>query len=56
MNRAAVEPESRSPESLALTGELGARGADPRLGVFRDFVNSLEVDVEGEHREGPAPE
>lgn len=28
--------------------------ADPRLDVFRDFVNSLEVDVEGETNEGHA--
>ena len=53
LNRAAVEPESRSPESLEMTGELGLLGGDPRLEVFRDFVNSLGVDVEGE---GPAPE
>ena len=38
-----------------MTGEFGAR-VDPRLDVFRDFVNSLEADAEGEHREGPAPE
>jgi uncharacterized protein len=55
LNRAAVEPESRSPGSLELTGELGPMGlVDPRLDVFRDFVNSL--DAEGETREGPAPE
>ena len=29
---------------------------EERLAVFRDFVNSLQVDVEGEHREGPSPE
>jgi bifunctional DNase/RNase len=56
LTRAAVEPESRSAEELEMTGELGPTGSDPRLEVFRDFVNSLEVDVEGEHREGPAPE
>ncbi len=53
LTRAAVEPDSRSPETLELGGEVST---DPRLEVFRDFVNSLEVDVEGEHREGPAPE
>jgi bifunctional DNase/RNase len=56
LTRAAVEPEARSADELEMTGELGPTGADPRLEVFRDFVNSLEVDVEGEHREGPAPE
>jgi bifunctional DNase/RNase len=56
LTRAAVEPETRSAEELEMTGELGPTGSDPRLEVFRDFVNSLEVDVEGEHREGPAPE
>lgn len=52
LTRAPVEPESRSVESLETTGEASA---DPRLEVFRDFVNSLEVDVEGETKEGPAP-
>jgi bifunctional DNase/RNase len=52
LTRAAVEPESRGIESLEMTGEVAA---DPRLEVFRDFVNSLEADVEGETREGPAP-
>jgi hypothetical protein len=50
-----VEPEARSPEEIEMTGEVG-RPPDPRLEVFRDFVNSLDMDVEGEHREGPAPE
>ena len=37
-------------------GELeeGAEPGDPRLAVFRDFVNSLDVDPES--REGPSPE
>jgi len=39
-----------SPEDLERTGE---RVADPRLEVFRDFVNSLDLDAEGEQREGP---
>jgi bifunctional DNase/RNase len=57
LSRAAVEPEAQSHETLEMTGELGPGGiVDPRLDVFRDFVNSLEVDPEGEHREGPAPE
>ncbi len=53
LTRAAVEPESRSPDDLEMTGRLGSRSPDPRLEVFRDFVNSLGVDVEGE---GPPPE
>jgi bifunctional DNase/RNase len=56
LSRAAVEPESREPDGLEMTGELSPRLADPRLEVFRDFVNSLEVDPEGEHREGPSRE
>jgi uncharacterized protein len=53
LTRAAVEPEVPSVESLERTGEVSA---DPRLEVFRDFVNSLEVDPESEQREGPTPE
>src|SRR3954451_20165877 len=56
LSRAAVEPEARSAEEMEMTGEVGPRPPDPRLEVFRDFVNSLDMDVEGEHREGPAPE
>jgi bifunctional DNase/RNase len=54
--RAAVEPDARVREALALTGDVGSAPADPRLTVFRDFVNSLAVDAEGEHREGPTLE
>jgi bifunctional DNase/RNase len=53
LTRAAVEPDARSQESIELAGE---GPVDPRLDVFRDFINSLDVDVEGEHREGPTPE
>ena len=56
MARAAVEPDARSREAISLTGEPGTGPVDPRLDVFRDFVNSLGVDAEGEHREGPAPD
>jgi hypothetical protein len=38
LDRAGVEPETR---------------VDEKLEVFRDFVNSLDVDREEEHREGP---
>lgn len=54
LSRAAVEPASRSADSIELAGGLGPLGVDPRLDVFRDFVNSLNA--EGETREGPAPE
>ena len=50
MARAAVEPDARTGEAIDMTGQ---RSADPRLEVFRDFVNSLGVDVEGE---GPPPD
>ena len=35
-------------------GSLRDRVVDPRLDVFRDFVNSLGSDQEGESREGPS--
>jgi hypothetical protein len=40
----------RGPLALEQTGE---RIVDARLEVFRDFVNSLDVDQGGETREGP---
>jgi bifunctional DNase/RNase len=39
MDRAGVEPEVE---------------VDEKLEVFREFINSLDMDVEEEHREGPA--
>ncbi len=57
LDRAGVEPEEREAGDLESTTEsTGGREADPRLEVFRDFVNSLDIDPEGGHREGPAPE
>lgn len=53
LERAGVEPEPASGEELETTGE---RLPDERLEVFRDFVNSLDIDLEGEQREGPGPE
>jgi hypothetical protein len=53
LERAAVWPEIPSAEALEAGGEVAT---DPRLGVFREFVNSLDVDPESEHREGPGPE
>jgi len=44
------ESSDRPVEELERTGE---RVADPRLDIFRDFVNSLDLDAEGEQREGP---
>lgn len=41
LDRAGVEPEAH---------------VDEKLEVFREFVNSLDVDLEGEHREGPSSE
>ena len=38
LDRAGVEPETQ---------------VDEKLEVFREFVNSLDVDLEEEHREGP---
>ncbi len=45
------EGEGGEGSTLEATGE---NIVDPRLDVFRDFVNSLEVDPE--NREGPSPE
>ncbi len=53
LERAGVEPEHVTGDDLEATGE-SIESADPRLSVFRDFVNSLNVDPEGgEPREGP---
>jgi bifunctional DNase/RNase len=41
------EDEGEEGSTLEATGE---RMVDPRLDVFRDFVNSLDVDPEGEGR------
>jgi len=44
LDRAGVEPETQVDEK------------DEKLEVFREFVNSLDVDLEEEHREGPGAE
>ena len=49
---AGEEGEEGREGQIELTGNLPP---DPRLDVFRDFVNSLDMDTEGEHREGPGP-
>jgi uncharacterized protein len=41
LDRAGVEPETQ---------------VDEKLEVFREFVNSLDMDVDEEHREGPGTE
>ncbi len=41
------EGEGEEGSTIEATGE---RMVDPRLDVFRDFVNSLDVDTEGESR------
>ena len=47
-----IDDEEGEGGSLEMTGE---KIVDPRLDVFRDFVNSLDVDLGGtERREGPA--
>ncbi len=45
-----TESDADAGARLESTGE---RVVDPRLDVFRDFVNSLDVDT-GEQREGPS--
>src|SRR5579859_4264576 len=39
-------------ELEGIPGASGAGPADPRLAVFREFINSLGTDAEGESREG----
>jgi bifunctional DNase/RNase len=58
LDRAGVHPDAAGAaiESLDPADEAAA-AADPRLDVFRDFVNSLDLGSnESETREGPAPE
>jgi bifunctional DNase/RNase len=52
LSRAGVEPEGAGDVDLEGSRE---RIGDERLEVFRDFVNSLDIDAEGEQREGPGP-
>jgi bifunctional DNase/RNase len=58
LDRAGVRPEdaeTTSIEDLESTGEA-ASPADPRLEVFRDFINSLDLGGDASTREGPNPE
>jgi bifunctional DNase/RNase len=54
LDRAGVSPDAAVVASLGGELEEGEASTDPRLAVFREFVNSLEVDPE--NREGPSPE
>ncbi len=54
LDRAGVSPDAAVVASLSGELEEGEESTDPRLAVFRDFVNSLDVDPES--REGPKPE
>ena len=54
LDRAGVSPDAAVVASLGGELEEGAEPGDPRLAVFREFVNSLDVDPES--REGPSPE
>ena len=53
LERAGVSPDAAVVASLG-ESEVGEESTDPRLAVFRDFVNSLDVDPE--NREGPKPD
>jgi len=57
LERAGVRPDGTDVDGLESTDEA-ASPSDPRLEVFRDFVNSLDAGGGGETggREGPSPE
>jgi bifunctional DNase/RNase len=58
LDRAGVRPEdgdAGSIEDLESTGDP-TLPADPRLEVFRDFINSLDLGGDAGTREGPRPE
>jgi hypothetical protein len=40
--------------SASVLETTGGAPADPRLEVFRDFINSLDVDLGGGHGQPPA--
>ena len=58
LEQAGVRPEDpdADPALVLETIDGVASPADPRLDVFRDFVNSLDMGGEPETREGPQPE
>jgi uncharacterized protein len=47
-----LDDDDEGTEGDALLESTGERIVDPRLDVFRDFVNSLEVDPDAEGRRG----
>ena len=50
-----IDAEDEGEEGGAALESTGEKIVDPRLDVFRDFVNSLDADLGGgERREGPA--
>jgi uncharacterized protein len=53
LERAGVSPDAAVVASLGEV-EDGEESTDPRLAVFREFINSLDTDPES--REGPKPE
>ncbi len=57
LDRAGVRPDDGGTtlEDLESTGDA-ASPADPRLDVFRDFINSLDLGGDAGTREGPRPE
>ncbi|MFL5755073.1 MAG: bifunctional nuclease family protein [Chloroflexota bacterium] len=59
LDRAGLGAEAAGEDDEGEGGDIESVGGegvvDPRLDVFRDFVNSLDLDIEGEHREGPGP-
>jgi bifunctional DNase/RNase len=58
LDQAGVRPEDpdADPALVLETTDGVASPADPRLDVFRDFVNSLDMGGEPETREGPQPD
>jgi uncharacterized protein len=57
LDRAGVRPDDEGSmiTDLEATGDA-ASPADPRLDVFRDFINSLDLGGDAGTREGPRPE
>lgn len=55
LEQAGLGPEAGAEEGEAERGtaleQTGEKIVDPRLDIFRDFVNSLDIDFGGENRE-----
>jgi bifunctional DNase/RNase len=58
LDRAGVRPDEAAAGSLEglESADDAATVADPRLAVFREFINSLDLGGDGGTREGPTPE